>query len=234
LIERLNQSSFDNSNSTVNVVNAVRTSASFLWDILRRQSRYDNHHVGLCYQILRFSACLPVFLVLIVFAPAIFLLLPFCGIFLTEIIPTDAKHVPMFYAFNPRTKHDDISVVLFFFFGLVFGGVHYIWSFEFPTTAERNLWRAASISTMVIPFVFGLSQVLSMNNLSIRVYRQADRRANITCKIAIVVHVVLSAVQLLVYILARLLLIVQALVLLREQPASAFQTVDCTKFIPHY
>jgi len=227
----LNQSSFDGSTSSANVVNAVRTFARLLWDILRYQSRYDNYHIGFCYRILRFSACLPVFLILMVFAPAVFLLLAFCDIFLTEIIPTDAKHVPMFYA--PRPKHFNISALLFVFFGLVFGGAHYIggWAFDFPTTAERNLWRAASISIIVISIVFG---VLSMNNLSVRVYRQADGRANMTQKIAVLAHVVLSAVQLLVYILARLLLIVQALVLLREQPASAFQTVDWIKFVPHF
>ena len=227
----MNQWPFNGSSSksSANVVRAVRTLARLLWEILRHQSRYDNYHIGLCYRILRFSACLPVFLILIFFAPAIFLLVPFCDIFLTDIIPTDAKHVPMFYAFNSKTTHVDISVSLFMFFGIVFGGVHYIgWSFVFPTMAEKSLWRAASLSIMCIPPAFGLSQVLSRDNPS-----QAGR-ANMMQKIAVVAHVVISAVLLLAYILARLLLIVQALVLLREQPASAFQTVDWTKFVPHF
>jgi hypothetical protein len=36
-----------------------------------------------------------------------------------------------------------------------------------------------------------------------------------------------------VYVLARLVLLVEAFALLRRQPADVFQTVDWTKFLPH-
>jgi hypothetical protein len=36
-----------------------------------------------------------------------------------------------------------------------------------------------------------------------------------------------------VYMLARLVLLVEAFALLRRQPANVFQTVDWTKFLPH-
>jgi hypothetical protein len=92
-------------NSSGNVVDAVGPFARLLYD-----TRVDMITIifGLCYRILRFSACLPGFSCPHSFCPppAIFLLLAFCDFFLAEIIPIDAKHVPMFYAFNPRTKHD--------------------------------------------------------------------------------------------------------------------------------
>ena len=232
MTELLKQSPFDGPESSGNVVDAVRTLASLLWDFIQHQSEYDNYHTGLCYRILRFSAYLLVFLVLIVFAPVTFVLLSFCDIFLTETIPTDAKHVPMFYALNPRTKRD-ISALFFLLLGIVFGGLHCIgWNFVFPTEAERTLWRAASFSITVIPFVFGHFQAVDKfwtgRNISWR------SEHTIPLKVAVVVNFTFSAVQLLVYIFARLLLIVQALVLLRKQPASAFHTVDWIKFIPHF
>jgi hypothetical protein len=36
-----------------------------------------------------------------------------------------------------------------------------------------------------------------------------------------------------IYVLARLVLLVEAFALLRRQPANVFQTVDWTKFFPH-
>jgi hypothetical protein len=166
----------------------------------------------------------------------------------------------MFYAFNPRTKHD-ISASLFMFFGIVFGGLHCMgWNSVFPTEVEGTLWRAASCLITVIPLVFGTFQAESRDSIEFQnnfetlenrdsfwtyrrrppqVHRSVVSRGILdipytTRKIAVVVNVVLAAVQLLVYILARLLLIVQALVLLRKQPASAFHTVDWTRFIPHF
>jgi hypothetical protein len=66
--------------------------------------------------------------------------------------------------------------------------------------------------------VFGLSQAVSRD--SVWAYRNANLDIPYTTRdIAVVVNVVLSAVQLLVYILARFLLIFQALELLKEQPA---------------
>ncbi|KAF4591287.1 hypothetical protein EYR40_009890 [Pleurotus pulmonarius] len=107
----------------------------------------------------------------------------------------------------------------------LFGAIHCLaWHSAFPSAAESLLWRASSISVTVIPiFWFSLSVVflyLPFKRYGLGDWSPYGLR-------------ILTAMALCMYFLARLLLIVEAFVLLRDLPPSAYQVVNWTTFIPH-
>jgi len=175
-------------------------------------------------------------LFLLLFA-AIILLLPFFtllflvsfiftavfGIIASDTIAPGALHVPAFYA--PRTKSDKYSrMVVFAFFGMIFGGLHCIgWNFTYPTPFEQHLWRASSVAITAIPLaVAPIDYVLENFELNKGFGRVVGRILDL-----------IMTILLFIYVPARLSLITQALVLLRNQPQSTFLAVDWTKYIPH-
>jgi len=114
---------------------------------------------------------------------------------------------------------------------IVFGGLHcFGWNFTFPTPAERTLWRVTSLLITVIPLIAGL--VLSLNHHwgQLRIQSQVQRGEQSR---ALKMLVYPALMLLVVYVLARLSLLIQALVLLRRQPTSAYVVVDWSRFLPH-
>ncbi len=143
------------------------------------------------------------------------------GIVTTNTVQPGSKHVPSFYA--PRTMSDRYSrMIVFAMFGVIFGGIHCIgWNFSFPTRFERSLWRTNSLMLTVIPFVAAPVDWMLEN-----------RRRKIIPFVRITFELLMTAL-LAIYVLSRVSLIVQALALLRKQPADAFIAVDWTRYIPH-
>jgi len=175
-------------------------------------------------------------LFLLLFA-AIILLLPFFtllflvsfiftavfGIIASDTVAPGALHVPAFYA--PRTKSDKYSrMVVFAFFGIIFGGLHCIgWNFTYPTPFEQHLWRASSVAITAIPLaVAPIDYVLENFELNKGFGRVVGRILDL-----------IMTILLFIYVPARLSLITQALVLLRNQPQTTFLAVDWTEYIPH-
>lgn len=141
----------------------------------------------------------------------------------TNKVPPGATHVPAFYA--PRTKSDKYSrMIVFAIFGVIFGGVHCIaWNFAFPTDPERSLWRYTSLTLTAIPLVVAPIDCVLEN---FKLNGTVGKRFRL-------VLAIFMTTLLFVYVPARLCLIAQALALLRDQPASAYVTVNWTKYIPH-
>jgi len=112
-------------------------------------------------------------------------------------------------------------MIVFAFFGVIFGGLHCIgWDFTYPTAFEQHLWRASSLAITVIPFIVApIDYILENFDLDIKVIR-------LTLDL-------IMTILLFVYVPARLSLIAQALALLRNQPQTAFIAVEWTKYIPH-
>lgn len=135
---------------------------------------------------------------------------------LTNEIPPNATHVPTFYA--PDTGMADVAIFLLLpIFAAVFGGLHCIgWNFDYPTQAEQMTWQVTSAMTTAIPFATLF--ILCFNTLWNEERHTLDYPAWIL---------------IFIYVLARSSLLVQALVLLRLQPASAYRAVDWTKFLFH-
>lgn len=168
---------------------------------------------------------------------------------LTKIIDTHkirkpgASHVPTFYA--PQSHYDDPGLFISFVLPLVatiFGGLHLIaWHFQFPSHIEQLLWRIGALTITVIP-VASLALVFSVilfllgaDFLETR-FGVPATDFNIPSSIEVILAILgafVTVIGLIGYMLARLLLLTEAVVLLRKQPESAFYAIDWTHFLPH-
>ncbi|KAJ7639471.1 hypothetical protein FB45DRAFT_905695 [Roridomyces roridus] len=102
--------------------------------------------------------------------------------------------------------------------GLIFGAIHCAaWTDDFPTTAERWLWRVSSLAVTSIPFM-----MITLGLVSARVSDELDSLAS-----------TLFLILIFPYVTARLLLIALPFAALRSLPASAFVDVNWSIYIPH-
>jgi len=139
------------------------------------------------------------------------------GIVTISIIRPGASHVPSFFA--PITNSDRWSrMVVFAFFGVIFGGLHCVgWYLKYPTHSEQTLWQAMSLVITVIPLIVAPIDFL-LANRDISTCKMFERRALLT--LDLIMTILLFAIA-------------QSLALLRNQPSSAFITVDWTEYVPH-
>jgi hypothetical protein len=119
------------------------------------------------------------------------------------------------YQTGPHKKQVGIFFVVISI-TVVFGGIHCIpWAFQFPSHEEQILWRVCALLVTCIPIgmflVAGLFMLMEMEDMGF---------------LSILVPSAL-------YIVARMILIVLALMELRTLPSSAYQTVEWTTLIPH-
>jgi len=127
-----------------------------------------------------------------------------------------------------------------------FGGIHCIgWSFTFPSSTERTLWRIASISITSIPIALTLSPVffillgplgllrlgrlLGLGRLGKLLSRFFDNHPGF----ALIPLFLGMWLPLLLYILSRLALLILPFLSLRSPPLAAYHTVQWTSFVPH-
>jgi hypothetical protein len=116
-----------------------------------------------------------------------------------------------------------------------FGGIHCIgWSFTFPSSTERTLWRVASISITSIPVplfsvIFLLESDLFDDFRDWFEYRVPKWIA----RPIIWLMILLVPLQLILYVLSRLVLLILSFLCLRSLPPAAYHTVHWTSFIPH-
>lgn len=104
----------------------------------------------------------------------------------------------------------------------MFGAFHcFAWDFSFPSHIEKIMWRAASFAVVAacsLTFVgayFWFRRRSSGNSKNIETLMQ---RLFPVC---------------LTYTIARIFLLVLAIISLRSLPSSAFETVNWVEFIPH-
>ena len=148
-----------------------------------------------------------------------------------------AKTVSMFY--GGVTRYDDEIIPISFAasgIAALFGAIHCIgWTFAFPSQAEQFFWRMSSIAIMCLPLA-SRPLFLMTNWLDIHRGGQAIGQnwvlkwvAKFVRALGIIV-IILSSI---IYIIARVTLLILALTSLRSLPAEAYQTVHWTTFIPH-
>ena len=171
------------------------------------------------------------------------------GIATTTTLKSDATHVPTFYAPNTDDSEDHESLVLF---GLpvvaaIFGALHCIaWNFHFPSDIEQLLWRIGSLTITLIPSVpfvyYPLALIARLLkflkgrygfHLSIPFISLPQSVKEAVAMTLVVIMVFLAGAGLVAYMLARLLLLTQAVMLLRKQPESAFYAINWSNFLPH-
>ena len=167
-------------------------------------------------------------LLILVFAiSGIFLCIRWFAMFVNEGSDIDVgdMKVPTFYATATETvtEFEKFGNRVAFFFcmpvvGVVFGGIHCAgWFFNFPTSAEAILWRVSSavltgIAFLLPPLFLLLVAVLDDNLWLITTF---------------------FSTILLVYVVSRLLLLVEAFISLRNLTPGMLALVKWTSFIPH-
>jgi len=144
--------------------------------------------------------------------------------------------IPTFYALNPDVDaelREDLFVghVLIICIGVVFGGIHVLGWFKpsFPTHAEMIVWRICTVIILALPVLYGVPI------LFVRAILPKEGRIT-RIRSANMIVTVIRAVQAVVpplYILARLVLIIEAVIALRNVPSTGFETVEWTKYVPH-
>lgn len=171
------------------------------------------------------------------------------GIGNTDYINPGAADVPTFYA--PRVDGSSIAFLIYLpTIAVAFGGLHCIgWNFHFPTPVEQLLWRIGSLAITFIPLVPVVLMLFFAFAVSLHVFLQ-DRYnfkfpdfihrssiMNILESLCITLWTILGVIGLMLcvigYLLARLLLLTQAIMLLRRQPNSAFYAINWVDFLPH-
>ncbi|TDL15019.1 hypothetical protein BD410DRAFT_856986 [Rickenella mellea] len=145
---------------------------------------------------------------------------------------TGAKKVSSFYAGD--RGHDVWNATLpSAAFAVIFGAVHCIgWSFEFPSHVHEILWRTCSLVITCMPVAMVSLVKLIHILLGIR-----DRRDDIAADVSEIfrngVGVMAGIILPILYVVARMILLVESFLLLKSLPPGAFQTVQWTTFIPH-
>ena len=169
-------------------------------------------------------------LLILVFAiPAIILLMRWFAVLLndySEIGIGDMK-ISTFYAESkPQSARDAIPFIFCMsVVGGVFGGIHCAgWFFDFPSSAEAMLWRFSSAVltgiAFLLPILFFFVTLLFENSI------------NRTDQGEFFIMAVFS-ITLLVYVVSRLLLLVEAFISLRHLTPGMVALVKWTSFIPH-
>ncbi|KAF5312788.1 hypothetical protein D9619_002812 [Psilocybe cf. subviscida] len=137
-------------------------------------------------------------------------------------------------AYLPSYDHMDSSfsiMIVTSTIATMFGAIHLIaFRFQFPTVAERWVWRGGAFLITIIPIILlGRSVVRyrSFTNMKRANGRFTSRKTRTL--ISFWVMVVLCPI----YAVARVVLLVEAFVALRQLEPRATASIDWTKFFPH-
>ena len=168
-----------------------------------------------------------ILLTTVIAIPGVILGIRWFAIFVSEdsdIGVGDTK-MPTFYASESDLKSDGVAVVFCMsVVGGVFGGIHCVgWFFNFPSSAEALLWRVSSAVLTGIAFLFPILIIFvgflsqCIKNTSLRIY----------------FLIAVSSIIVLVYVVSRLILLVEAFISLRHLTPGMLALVKWTSFIPH-
>ena len=161
---------------------------------------------------------------LVFIIPSVFLFARWLSIFTThdsDFNVGDMK-VPTFYS-TGKTGYNITYILCMSVFGVIFGGIHCVgWFFSFPSSDEAMLWRVSSAvltgTAFLVPLFFTVVGIFLKNPNS-------HRREYFA--------IAISTIILLVYVVSRLLLLVEAFISLRHLTPGMLSLVKWTSFIPH-
>ena len=162
---------------------------------------------------------LSILLALVFAIPGIFMCIRWVNMIGVEVsLRAGDMKIPTFYA-ESESDGDGIAIIICMpVVGGVFGGIHCAgWFFDFPSSAEAMLWRVSSAVltgiAFLMPIILTLVAVLGP-------YYENFARA-------------ISTIIMLVYVVSRLLLIVEAFISLRHLTPGMLALVKWTSFLPH-
>ncbi|KAL8966178.1 MAG: hypothetical protein Q9183_003488 [Haloplaca sp. 2 TL-2023] len=146
--------------------------------------------------------------------------------------------------------------------GLLYGALHLtLWAYTFPTTAERDLWRISSVTLVAVPFVLGSAIPLQVTFWKIIGARDKEPQGKVSdpdpeshCTKPVpnhakntMVNIAVSEIKrlgidfaffmlfliLLLYLFARVFIIVESFISLRHVPLGVYTEVGWSTYIPH-
>ena len=142
-------------------------------------------------------------------------------------ILSPGTHVPAFYCPSSSYQESLLFFTIIPLFGAIFGGLHCLaWNFVFPSEVEELIWKVASLTVLFTP-------VLPLLVFPLEWISDFFRHGRLT-GLGAILSLIAGFLQLSFYVLARLTLLMEAVVLLRQQPATAFQAINWSTFIPHF
>ncbi|KDR70364.1 hypothetical protein GALMADRAFT_144669 [Galerina marginata CBS 339.88] len=156
-----------------------------------------------------------------------------------------AEGVPTFYTsykfFPEKPLGEDLVALNFLpFVGILFGAIHCAgWNFSFPSLFETYIWRLSSALITCVPLMILLLeiycglQVWFGDNFFVPKSLVDNFLVRIIQDFLLISIVVITALVLLYYIVARLALLVVAFTTLRDLPPGALAAVEWTSFLPH-
>lgn len=119
---------------------------------------------------------------------------------------------------------------------MVFGAVHWIaWSYTFPSHLEQLMWRMSAFTVVAAPAALIFNFVVANRVDWLATYITSGTAAVYFAPTTLgdIIRFVTYAACAIVYISARLALLVVSFTTLRSLPSVAYQTVRWTTFIPH-
>jgi hypothetical protein len=139
----------------------------------------------------------------------------------TDLIDSD-----LYWSFS-RSVFGIVTLV-----AMTFGAIHCIaWSFQMPTEVEKMLWRIAACLITAVPLPF---TIIAMLQLKVKV--DAINGTPWAESLRLLIEIMYGGTGLFtvpLYLIARVILLVQPFLLLRALPGGAYNTVLWTTFIPH-
>lgn len=131
------------------------------------------------------------------------------------------------------------DVIYGLIFTIIYFSLHLVgWRFNFPSAAERMLWRISSLTLLglLIVYLLGFAFGTIMAKRLAKVWFNNDKVTTLlgmarllSRRAALLIHGPVIAV----YILARSYVIVEGFLSLRALPATAFASVNWSNFVPH-
>ncbi|KAF5339510.1 hypothetical protein D9758_016368 [Tetrapyrgos nigripes] len=128
---------------------------------------------------------------------------------------------------DPRCLYMSVLTI-----AVMFGAIHCIpWNFTFPSHTEQIMWRFCALGVTCLP-VLGIVLPVAVGEITISVSGRVvgDWDVPESFKGFCAWILIFSSI---LYIIARITLIILALMKLRALPPDAYQTVEWTTFIPH-
>ena len=171
-----------------------------------------------------------ILLTLVFVIPCIFLFGRWASLFITDdsYCGIGDMKVPTFYSTKPEGGR--VAVICCMpVVGVIFGGIHCVgWFFNFPSSDEAILWRVSSAVLTGIAFLFPVIVFISVAFLV-----TVSRSNSSPSRLQEYSTVAVLSVILLVYVVSRLLLLVEAFISLRHLTPGMIALVKWTSFIPH-
>ena len=170
-----------------------------------------------------------ILLTLVFVIPGIFLCIRWPALFVPEDSKIGDMKIPNFYATEPEWENfRDAAprVICMSVVGGVFGGIHCAGRFfTFPSSDEAMLWWVASAVltgvAILLPIIFVTTAALSKSE------------SGAVLMLGGLFPVVVFSILLLVYVVSRLLLLVEAFISLRHLTPGMLALVKWTSFIAH-